>query len=268
MTKFGFHYVEGSSARQATTTFTLPEHAFRTAPSLCELVDMKKPEYKMNNIALLPFAFAILASVLAFSQKQLKTLAVSGCAGTVPLIQINGKTYAQLDVLAQVVNGSLSFHGNQAELVLSRSGGDAATPPTSTTAATNAGFSKDFLRAGIEEMSTIREWRSALAAAIQNQYPLTQDWLSQYQASALTNLRHAQAAATTDSDQNAAVLIANEYQKMMQLNDKYVAKRATMNYITPDALTNDPLDHSIVACGKSLGAMAANGQFTDDGTCH
>jgi hypothetical protein len=84
----------------------------------------------------------------------------------------------------------------------------------------------------------------------------------------MTNLRLMQAAATTDADQNAAQLVANEYQKMKQLSDKYLAKRENMNYISPDALTNDSLNQSIMACGKSLGAMAASGQFVDDGTCH
>jgi len=52
---------------------------------------------------------------------------------------------------------------------------------------------------------------------------------------------------------------------MKQLSDKYAAKRA---YIAPDALRNDSLNQSIIACGKSLGAMAASGQFVDDGTCN
>jgi hypothetical protein len=117
-------------------------------------------------------------------------------------------------------------------------------------------------------MSTIREWHSVLASALKNQYPVTQDGLAEYQAQAMTNLRLAQAAATTDADQNAAQLIANECQKMKQLSDKYVAKRADMNYVDPGALNNDALNQSIIACGKSLGAMAASGQFVDDGTCH
>jgi hypothetical protein len=41
-----------------------------------------------------------------------------------------------------------------------------------------------------------------------------------------------------------------------------------MTYIAPGALKSDALEQSIVACGKSLGAMAASGQFVDDATCH
>jgi len=213
----------------------------------------------------------MIASIGGISQSQSRTLVVSGHPGNVPVTQSNGRSYVDLEALAQVVNGALSFNGNQITLTLSSAGGNTTTAPAQTTGANsgnNNQFSKAFLQAGIEEMSTIREWHSTLASAIENQYPFTQVGLSRYQAQAMTNLRLMQAAATTDADQNAAQLVANEYQKMKQLSDKYLAKRENMNYISPDALTNDSLNQSIMACGKSLGAMAASGQFVDDGTCH
>jgi hypothetical protein len=123
------------------------------------------------------------------------------------------------------------------------------------------------LRAGIEGMSTLREWHSALATAIENQFPVTREVLGPYEAAATRNLRLAQVAATTDADQKAAQLLTNEYQKMKQLSEYYLAKRAAATYINADALTNDALNQSVIACGRSLGAMAASGQFKDDGTC-
>jgi hypothetical protein len=41
-----------------------------------------------------------------------------------------------------------------------------------------------------------------------------------------------------------------------------------MNYVAPDALKHDPLDQSLVACGKAMSAMVASGQFTDESACH
>jgi hypothetical protein len=52
------------------------------------------------------------------------------------------------------------------------------------------------------------------------------------------------------------------------MSDKYVAKRANMNYIAPDSLESDALNQSVVSCGKSLGTMAADGHFFDEATCH
>lgn len=214
-------------------------------------------------------AALLIMTLMATSQGQIQTLLVTGYSGSVPVTQMNGRNYVGVEALAHVVNGSLSFNGNQMTLTLSASGVNAA-PPSAATAnpGGSAGFSREFLQAGIEAMSSVREWHSALASAIQNQYPVTQGGLAQYQAQAMTNLRLAQALATTNADHNAAGLLAYEYQKMMQLSDKYVAKRANMTYIAPGALSSDALNQSIVACGKSLGAMAASGQFVDDATCH
>jgi hypothetical protein len=132
----------------------------------------------------------------------------------------------------------------------------------------NRAFSKEFLGAMIEERDAIREWHSALASAIGTKYALTLQGLGPYQARALANLRLALAAAKTDADQGAAPLLLNEYQKMVQLSDKYLAKRAILSYIELDALKDDELDQSIVACGKSLEAMAASGQLMQDERCH
>ena len=207
----------------------------------------------------------MILSAKAVSQEQLQTLVVSGHAGSVPVTQMNGRNYVEVEALARLANGALSFNGNQITLTLSTAGGNAAAAAASPEATT--GFSKEFLRAAIEAMSTIREWHSALASAIKNQFPFTQDELAPYQSQAMKNLRLAQAAATMEADQNATRLMTSEYQRMKQLSDKYTSQRANMRYIPPDALKNDSLDQRLIACGKSLVAMAASGQFVDDGTC-
>ena len=225
---------------------------------------------KMRSVPVI-VAVAMIVPVMAISQGKIQTLMVSGHAGGVPVTQWNGRNYVEVEALARVVNGSLSFNGNQITLTLPAADGSAAAavePTAATSPEAGTGFSREFLRAGIEAMSTIREWHGALASAIGNQYSLTQGGLAPYQAQAMTNLRLAQTAAQTDADQNAAQLIMNEYQKMKQLSEKYVAMRAKASYIAPDALKDDELNQSIIACGKSLGAMAASGQFMDDGACN
>jgi hypothetical protein len=115
--------------------------------------------------------------------------------------------------------------------------------------------------------ATFREWHTALASAIQNGYPVTAAVVAPYRAQATTNLRLVSTAVSTDSDRNAYQLLSNEFQNMVKLADKYVAARANMNYISPDALQNDDLNRRFVACGRSLGAMAGSGQYLDDGSC-
>jgi hypothetical protein len=222
-------------------------------------------------------ALLLVVSGMALAQdaNQNRTLIVNGQSGNVPVIQVNGRSYVDLEALARAANGSLSFSGNQIALTLP---GSAANSPTNTNAtsaaapatapASNPGFSPAFLQAGIEQMATVREWHTALAAAIQNGTPVAANWLAPYRNQAATNLRLASVAIQTNSDRRAFQLLTNEFQNMAKLADNYIAARTNMTYISPDALQNDDLNQRIVACGHSLGSMAASGQFVDDGSCN
>jgi len=209
----------------------------------------------------------LAAGVPAFAQAQQSgTLAVSGQAGQTPVLQINGRSYVDIEALARLINGSLSFKGNHVTLTLPGSG-DSTPPPAAATQPASA-FSKGFLRAGIEYMSVIREWRSALIDAVQNGYPVTDAFAATYRGQASTSLRLASVAASTDSDHSAFQLLSNEFDNMQKLSDKILAARKDMNYISADALKDDPLNQQILTCARSLAAMASTGQFQDDGSCH
>jgi hypothetical protein len=213
--------------------------------------------------------FVVVVGLVQAAQ-QGTVLVLNGYTETVPVMQVNGKNYVNVEALARATNGSMSFNGNQIVLTLPAAGsggGTAASQQAAPAANQNTGFSKEFLTAAIEEMSTLREWHSALASAIANGFPVTGELVAPYQAQAATNLGLMQVAVSTQSDQGAAQLISNAYQKMKQLSDKYVTKRANLEFVGPNALKNDPLDQNLIACGKSLRSMAGSGQFVDDGTC-
>jgi hypothetical protein len=213
---------------------------------------------------------------LAQDANQNHKLIVNGQSANVPVIQVNGRSYVDLEALARAANGSLSFSGNQIALTLPGASSNAnmaaangaSAPAPAAAPASNPGFSPAFLTAGIEQMATVREWHTALAAAIQNGIPVAASWLAPYRNQAATNLRLAQVAIQTNSDRRAFQLLANEFQSMAKLAENYIAARANMTYISPDALGNDDLNQRIVACGHSLGSMAASGQFVDDGSCN
>jgi hypothetical protein len=219
------------------------------------------------------------AIVLSQSPGQKRTLILNGQSTDVPLIRVDGHPYVGLEALAEALKGSLSSAGDMIALSVPIGSPDSTqAKPTTTTAksasgsapteASNPGFSKGFLNAGIEQMSTLREWHTALSTAIQSGIPLTAELLAPYRAQAATNLRLASVAATTPSDHSAYELLNNEFQNMGKLSDKYLNMRAGLTYISPDALKSDSLDQQIIACGHALAAMAASGQFSDDGTCH
>jgi hypothetical protein len=195
------------------------------------------------------------------------TLAVAGHAGQVPVVKMNGKTYVDVESLARLTGGSLSFQTNQTTLTLPASP-VSPQPTPAPVAAKPPGFSVEFLKAGIEEMSVIREWRSALVNAVQTNSPVNDDWVSGYRRAADSKLTLAEAAAITEPDRQASVMLRNEFNNMQQMSDQFVAMKKNMNYISPDSFDNNPLDQQILSCSRALASMAASGQVQDDISCH
>jgi hypothetical protein len=204
---------------------------------------------------------------LSQAVQQKGALIVSGQPGQTPLLQIDGRSYVDVEALARLASGSLSFKGNQVTLTLPSSAASAPTTVAPATQPASSGFSKEFMKAGIEAGSTIREWRTALSSAVQNAYPVTADFVARYQGQAVTSLRLASVAVSTDSDRSAFQLLSGVFDNMQKLSDKILASRENMNYISTDALRDDPLNQQILNCARSLASMAASGQFQDDGSC-
>ncbi len=205
----------------------------------------------------------LILSGPAFSQagQQNGTLTVSGHTGQASVTQFNGHPYVAIDALARLMNGSLGYQGDDITLTLPGGASTAASQSASRT------LSRDFLNAGIETMSDIREWRSSLLVAVDNGAIVTDAWMSDFQAPAAKNLRLASAAATTDGDRNVLQLLNKEFGHMQQLGNKVLAARKTRSYMTSDMLKRDPLDESLLKCAHALGEMAANGEFQDNGSC-
>jgi hypothetical protein len=215
---------------------------------------------------------------LSQTAQQSATLTVNGHSGEAPVIQASGRSYVDVEALARITNGSLRFNGNQMILTLpAPTRGARMTVPTTGPAARQAaaspessqpGFSKAFLKAGIEAMAEVREWRSALESAVQYGFPPGDTWVNRYSGSAATSISLASAAASTNDDRQGFQLLNNEFNNMQKLSSQMLSRRKNMNYIPPDALQNDPVDQKILACARALQAMAAAGQFQDDASCH
>jgi hypothetical protein len=97
---------------------------------------------------------------------------------------------------------------------------------------------------------------------------VTEEGLSGYRIQAAKNLTLTSVAASTDSDRDALRLLTSEFDNMQSLSNKILGLSKSMEFIAPDTLSNDPLDQRILNCAHSLAAMAASGQFQDDGSCH
>jgi hypothetical protein len=216
-------------------------------------------------IAWVMLALLLILPGLALSQaaQQNLTFLVNGQPGQAAVVQMNGRSFVDIESLVRIVNGSLRFKENQIILTL-----PAPTTNAPSAQAEPPAFSKDFLRAGIEEMAAIREWRSVLTNSVQHGYPVAEDWLSDYRGQAAKNLTLASVAASTDYDRGALKLLTSEFDNMDKLSNNILAIRKSRDYLPPDALNDDPLNQRILTCAHSLASMVASGKFEDDGTCY
>jgi hypothetical protein len=205
------------------------------------------------------------------------SVVVNGRSGQADTVMLNDRQFIDIQALARIAQGSVTFQGRRIVLTLPAGQGDGALEPAAPEPAApkptdSSHLSQEFVKAGIEELALMREWASPLAYAIQNGYPITQQAVSQYQAQAANGLRLAQAAAKTDADQSAFQLLSNEFSAIEQWSNKLIQARQSMdtaNYaMSHGALRDDPQSQKIIACGHFLGSMLGSGTFQDDGSCH
>ena len=198
-------------------------------------------------------------------------LVVGGYDGTVPIIHRNGHAYVELEGLAEVTGSTLGFQGKTIVLNLPAPAPVDQAEPASAPAAPPEpkGFSRDFLRAGVEQMTVVREWRSAVENAVRTNNPVDESWVSGYRQTAQSRMAMAQANATTDADKEALPLLENATSMVGQLTDRFLALRTTVSYVDPTSLNDDALDKKITACAQGMAAMAIpGGQFQDVDSCH
>jgi hypothetical protein len=212
---------------------------------------------------LLTALLILLGNGYAQTAQKEPTLTIAGHAGEAPLLEVNGKLYIEVQTLARLTQGTLSFKADQTILTLPPS--DATVQPS--TPPGEPGFSKTFAQLGIEEMSVIREWRSAVVSAVQNNTPVSEDWLSTQHRLAEKGLNLASAAASTDDDRNAAPLLSGEFNNMQKLSDLYLSVRKQAAYISPDTFGGSPLEQQILNCARDFVAMTQNHAFQDQPDC-
>src|SRR5271166_3980797 len=83
----------------------------------------------MKRILKLSLSLILLLSLSAFAQdaQQNLTLVVTGQPGQIPIVQVNGKSYVDIDALARLTNSSVSIKGNQ--VILTPPGSAPSTLP-------------------------------------------------------------------------------------------------------------------------------------------
>lgn len=197
-----------------------------------------------------------------------KTLVVNGRSAAGAVLAINGHSYVDIDTLAQMTNASLSIRPDR--IILTMPALNAG--PTSSEAAT--AMSKDFAKAGIEQLAEMREWKGAIAGVIRLGLPAGTwlgPFLQDYRSRAERGLGQASVAATTASDQQALQLLKNEFTNLRDWDSQTQAAIQALNaeqMVNPTAKQNDPLLTKISDCGNFLNVMMVSREFADDSSCH
>jgi hypothetical protein len=201
------------------------------------------------------------------SSRQQKTLMVKGFTGNAPVVHVNGKDYVEIESLARITNSSISFQTNQITFVFgapvaNQAPGENDQPPQPPK------ISKDLLKAGIDMMTAIEEWRVAISNAVQNNTAVTPDWVDPYQRNANSKRALAAAAVVTDADRNVLPLLTNEFNNMQRLSDKYLDLRKNLTYTAPESFESDPLNQQVQNCARGLSVLATGGPYQDVPVCH
>ena len=214
---------------------------------------------------------AMAAIALGQGAPQKRTLVINGQSGEASLIEINGRSYIDLETLARIANGTLAFQGEQIILTLPAAGAETDSPSAQPGEGT-AGMSDGFMKSAVQALTTIKQWRSAVAYALQHGIPGDGSRLFIVRDRAAESLRLATVAASTDSDQNARQLLANHFDAVNAWSTQMVEARRSMstaNYsMSPDALDKDSQYQKTARCSDFLAVMLPSGKFEDEAACH
>jgi hypothetical protein len=216
----------------------------------------------------------LMSGVMALAQTQVEreTFSVQGYQGQATVIRNHGHVFVDVEDLARITKGSLSFEEDGIILTLASS--DASRPARDT--ATKSGFSPAFMRAAIEAMASIREWGGMLQVIVQNGYPVGKaaagNTIRAYQGRAADGVALASAAASTDDDQRGLELVRNEFSNLQAWADGFVDARNSLRAAdlstSENPLKDDQDAQKIIRCGQFLAQMFSGGTFQDDAACH
>jgi len=252
----------------------------------------------------LPLGFVLALAGILFAQStptKNKILVVNGKNAGPVIRQIDGRSYVDIETLAQVTNGAVTIERHRIVVTIPASGSGStaiaapaiaapvsaapansapddagaddagAAPASAAPAQPPQGLTRDFASAAIAALAEMREMRGAVRAMITYGLAVSDTWAQDDQGRVMTAIRQAEVAATSEDDLHALQLLENEADKLVSWEDSVFASRRALNGATtvdPNALQNDPALAKIRGCGQFLNAMLVSGVFADNPSCH
>ena len=203
--------------------------------------------------------------------KPIRTLVVNGRTVETAVVEIEGRSYVDIEGLAQVIGGSVTFEPNQITLTLPEPA-PAATPADASAAAPEAAddMSKQFQQLAVFTLAEMREWRGAISAVVTSGAPVVGTWPDDYHDRVGNDLLQATLGASTVQDNQAVQLLQLEYALLSDWANQVLGERKALDAsrsIDPNSLQNDKALAKISKCGQFLSSMIVGGNFYNDSSC-
>ena len=225
-----------------------------------------------------------------------KTLVVNGKAVSGAILEMEGRSYVDVEALSKAMGGQVTIEPNRVVLNVSpasegttpvaEANAAGATPAnaaaTVPAAAAEAAappppgelpdqMSRGFMATAIGELAAMREWRGVITVVIQYGIPVSGTWPQDYQDRVQAGLNQVNIAASNGADRDAAGLMQSEFSNLESWASGIISARQSLNGTTSlnaNALQNDSALKKITACGDFLNGMIVSGTYSDDPSCH
>jgi len=215
-------------------------------------------------LSLLSLGLLLSVSETVAQDTAVKTLIVNGNAVDAGVVQVQGRSYVDIEGLAKGIGGSVTFEGNEVSLTI-------PTSSPSPAPQTQEGMSKDFQKIAVFTLAEMREWKGAIGSVVSSGLPVAGTWSQDYHDRIEADLMQAALAASADPDRQALQLLQHEFELLTAWANTVLGERQALNAartIDPNSLQNDQSLAKISKCGQFLSSMIVSGTFSDDSSCY
>jgi hypothetical protein len=233
-------------------------------------------------LSLLSLGLILSVSETVAQDTPTRTLIVNGQTLDAGVVLVEGRSYVDIEGLAEGMGGSVTFEANQISLTIPGPPPSAApetpppsaapqTPPPSAVPQTPEGMSKEFQKIAVFTLAEMREWKGAISTVVTSGIPVVGTWSQDYHDRGEADLMQAALAASTEPDRQALQLLQQQLTRLSEWADTVLGEREALNAdrtINPNSLQNDQSLAKISQCGQFLSSMIVSGTFSNDSSCY
>jgi hypothetical protein len=193
-----------------------------------------------------------------------KTLIVNGATVNATVMQVEGRSYVDIEGLAQALRGSVTFDPSRIELTF-------PAPAVARAPQNSAEMSNQFQQMAVVILAEMREWKGAVAYIVATGMPVAGTWSQDDKDRIEADIMKTALAISTEADHQALQLLKQEFALLSEWADKVLGEREALQgarSVDPNALREDQALAKISECGKFLSWMIVSGSFSDDPSCH